>query len=211
MTRELPFIIKGIDEELTMSNSNSPAHPGQRRPLLPNAVLGVVVFILTEAMFFAGMISAFVIARAGTPAGLWPPPDQPLLPIEATAVNTMVLLVSGVLLVIANRQFGAKSKSVRKTMLAAVVLGALFLVGQGVEWVQLIGEGMTLQSSNHGAFFYFIVGAHGLHVLAAVTVLAGLYFRLLSGQLTQDVLWAGSLFWYFVVGVWPIIYWQVYL
>lgn len=194
-----------------MSNTNLQTHPTARKPILPNAVIGVITFILTEAMFFAGMISAFVIARAGSPAGLWPPPDQPLLPVEATAVNTLVLIASGVLLVITNRQFGRNPSGALKTMLASVVLGMLFLVGQGFEWVQLIGQGLTLQSSNHGSFFYFIVGSHALHVLAAVVALAGLYFRMLAGELTRDVLWAGSIFWYFVVGVWPIIYWQVYL
>lgn len=194
-----------------MANANSKAHPGARRPIIPDAVLGVMILILTEAMFFAGMISAFVIARAGSPAGLWPPPDQPRLPVEATALNTLALIASGVLLFAANQQFRGHVDRAKKTMLASLVLGTTFLVAQGYEWVQLIGEGLTLQSSNHGAFFYFIVGAHALHVLAAVTALCGLYFRLINGQLTRDVLWAGSIFWYFVVGVWPIIYWQVYL
>ena len=194
-----------------MSNAKSHAPPAPRRPVLPNAVVGVITFILTEAMFFAGMISAFVIARAGSPAGLWPPPDQPRLPVEATAVNTVVLIASGVLLVIANRKFRQSPKTATTTMLGAVILGTAFLVGQGFEWVQLIGEGLTMQSSNHGAFFYFIVGSHGLHVLAGATALAGLYFRQRAGQLTQEVLWARSIFWYFVVGVWPVIYWQVYL
>lgn len=193
-----------------MSNISANAPP-RRQPILPNAVLGVIMFILTEAMFFAGMISAFVIARAGTPAGLWPPPDQPRLPVEATAVNTLFLLASGVLLFATNRQFRHNPARAKVTMLASLVLGTLFLVGQGWEWAQLIGEGMTMHSSNHGAFFYFVVGAHALHVLAAVTALFGLYFRMQAGHLTRDVLWAGSIFWYFVVGVWPILYWQVYL
>lgn len=194
-----------------MSNTNVAASRVVRRPILPNAVVGVIGLIMTEAMFFAGMISAFVIARAGSPAGLWPPPDQPRLPVEATALNTFALVLSGVLLVVANRKFRTSPATASKAMLGSVLLGAAFFVGQGYEWVQLIGEGLTLQSSNHGAFFYFIVGSHGVHVLAGLTALAGLYFRQLASELTQDVLWAGSLFWYFVVGVWPVIYWQVYL
>ena len=183
----------------------------KRQKLLPDAVLGMLVFLLTEAMLFAGMISAFVIARAGTPAGLWPPPDQPLLPVEATALNTAALLASGILLAVANRRFGRDAKTAVAPMAGAVVLGALFLIGQGYEWVGLIAQGLTMQSSNFGGFFYLTVGMHGLHVLAAVTALAGLFIRLKLGHLTAEVMWAGSIFWYFVVGVWPIIYWQVYL
>lgn len=194
-----------------MPNPQIQTQPAARQPVLPNAVVAVITLIMTEAMFFAGMISAFVIARAGSPAGLWPPPDQPRLPVEATAFNTFLLLTSGALLVLSNRKFSEAPAKATNTLLVAVILGGAFLVGQGWEWVQLIGEGLTLQSSNHGSFFYFIVGSHGVHVLAGVTALAGLYFRQRAGELTQEVLWAGSLFWYFVVGVWPVIYWQVYL
>ncbi len=194
-----------------MPNPQIQTQPAARQPVLPNAVVAVITLIMTEAMFFAGMISAFVIARAGSPAGLWPPPDQPRLPVEATAFNTFLLLLSGALLVVSNRKFSEAPARATNTLLVAVILGGAFLVGQGWEWVQLIGEGLTLQSSNHGSFFYFIVGSHGVHVLAGVTALAGLYFRQRAGELTQEVLWAGSLFWYFVVGVWPVIYWQVYL
>lgn len=194
-----------------MSQLSTHTAPPPRRPILPNAVLGVLIIVMSEAMFFAGMISAFVIARAGTPTGMWPPPDQPRLPVEATAVNTAILVFSGIALIVANRYFGRSDRSAKVPMLLAVLGGALFLTGQGYEWVQLIAEGLTMKSSNHGAFFYFTVGAHALHVAFGVTVLAGLFVRLLTGRLTYEVLWAGSIFWYFVVSVWPIIYWQVYL
>lgn len=195
-----------------MSNESphrNPALPA-RVPLVPNAVLGVLIFMLTEAMFFAGMISAHTIAQAGTPSGLWPPPDQPRLPVEATLINTVALLVSGVLIFIAHRQFKRQELPI-KTMLAGLSLGAFFLVFQGMEWIALIGEGLTMHSSNHGAFFYMIVGTHGLHVLGGLSALGGLFFQMRARTLTEPALAAGALFWYFVVGLWPILYWQVYL
>jgi len=81
---------------------------------------------------------------------------------------------------------------------------------QGVEWVRLIGEGLTLTSSTHGAFFYLIVGVHALHALAALVALGWVLRRLRSGVLPPSVFSATALFWYFVVGVWPIIYLRVY-
>lgn len=183
----------------------------QRTPLLPNAVLGVLIFIITEIMFFAGMISAFVIARAGTPSGLWPPPDQARLPVEATAGNTVVLLLSGILLFAANSYFSKDRAKSQKLMLGSLIFGAFFVLFQGYEWIQLIGEGLTMHSSNHGAFFYLVVGSHALHAVVGLTALSGLFFRFRSGELTTDVLSAGSIYWYFVVGLWPILYWQVYL
>ncbi|NIP14241.1 MAG: hypothetical protein GWM88_05715, partial [Pseudomonadales bacterium] len=56
----------------------------------------MLLFIIPETMVFAGLISAFSIVRAQFP--LWPPPDQPRLPIEETAVNTVALLLSGLTL-----------------------------------------------------------------------------------------------------------------
>ena len=48
------------------------------------------LFVFTEVMLFAGLISAFSIARATAIGGMWPPPNQPRLPIATTAFNTAV-------------------------------------------------------------------------------------------------------------------------
>jgi heme/copper-type cytochrome/quinol oxidase subunit 3 len=93
----------------------------------------------------------------------------------------------------------------------AIALGAFFVVFQGVEWVALIGEGLTLTSSTHGSFFYLIVGAHALHAVAALIALGWTWTLLSRRRLRQGTLWAVSLFWYFVVGLWPILYVRVYL
>src|ERR1700693_6649434 len=71
---------------------------------LPNSVLAMIIFIATEVMFFAALMSAHTIARATVMGGVWPPAGQPRLPVERTAFNTAILLLSGVLLFIANRR-----------------------------------------------------------------------------------------------------------
>ena len=43
-----------------------------RERVVPNGVLGMLIFLLTEVMLFAGLISAFLIIRAQ--AIVWPPP-----------------------------------------------------------------------------------------------------------------------------------------
>ena len=65
----------------------------RRRPLVPNGVMGMLIFVICEAMLFAGLISAFTILRASAP--VWPPPGQPRLPVASTAVNTAMLLGGG--------------------------------------------------------------------------------------------------------------------
>ena len=102
------------------------------------------------------------------------------------------------------------SSSLRWLVLA-VGLGGLFVGIQGYEWAGLIREGLTLTSSTHGSFFYVIVGMHAVHAVAAIGVLAWAVGRHWRGKLELSQLQALQVFWYFVVGIWPLLYWQVYL
>jgi heme/copper-type cytochrome/quinol oxidase subunit 3 len=181
----------------------------ERQPVVPNGVLGMLIFVVTEAMLFAGLISAFTIIRAS--AMVWPPPDQPRLPLEQTALNTAALLASGVMLYLARRRLSSDARSARTAVLAAMLLGGFFVVMQGAEWLALIRDGLTLTSSTLGGFFYLIVGIHGLHAIAALAVLAVAWWRMQRGWLGSNVLAPAEVFWYFVVAVWPILYLRVYL
>jgi len=180
-----------------------------RPQLVPSSVMAMLIFVFTEVMLFAGFISAFSIMR-GT-ALVWPPPNQPRLPVAETAFNTAVLLASGVALAGAHRLHRRSPQRARLPLLAAVLLGGFFVVFQGREWVRLVAQGLTLTSSALGSFFYLIVGLHALHAVAALGVLAYAWRRLERGWLPPSVLGAAEVFWYFVVGIWPLIYWRVYL
>src|SRR5690242_16266011 len=116
-----------------------------RQQVAPNAVIGMVIFVFTERMLFAGFVSAFTV----TP----------------TAFNTLVLLCSGVALYFAQRAFKQDPASARRPTLIALLLASFFVCFQGVEWMRLLREGLTLSSSNHGAFFYLIIGSHALHAV----------------------------------------------
>jgi cytochrome c oxidase subunit 3 len=167
-------------------------------------------FILTEIMLFGGFISAFTISK--TQAAAWPPPGQPRLPVELTAVNTVVLLASGALVWWAGRKLEADGpRSARAPLLAGAALGALFVTVQGVEWARLLAEGLAFTTSSYGSFFYLIVGMHSLHVVGGFLVLAAQTRWLFAEQLRTEAFWAARLFWYFVVLLWPALYWKVYL
>jgi cytochrome c oxidase subunit III len=193
--------------------ATEPAVPAGSRPRRfgDDRALGMALFVFTEVMLFSGFISAFVIVRSSAPAGAWPPPGQPQLPLVRTAINTAALLLSGVALWVAGRRFrSAGPQSAAPWMGAALALGCAFVGLQGAEWVGLLGQGLTLTSSQMGSFFYVIVGTHALHALAAIFALAFAWRALLARRLTQGWLTAVSMFWYFVVLVWPVIYWKVY-
>lgn len=189
-----------------------PSSPALRRPAVPSAVLAMLFIVCMEAMFFAGLISAFLIVKAGIKPGMWPPPWQPRLPVEATAINTGVLVVSGVLLLVASLRALRKTEVASRWLyLAAAVLGASFVAFQGFEWTRLLSQGLTMTSSNHGAFFYLIVGTHALHVMAGLLALLWGLKRLWRGALTKAQLTAVQIFWTFVVALWPLLYALVYL
>jgi cytochrome c oxidase subunit 3 len=184
--------------------------PSRQQPVIESAVIGTVMFIVAEVMLFAGLISALVIVKANH-LGPWPPLDQPRLPIEATAFNTLILLASGVVLHLAWRAYKRKPLDAKKPFAIAIGLGLFFVVFQGFEWVRLIGEGLTITSSTLGAFFYLIVGMHALHAIAAIVVLCFFWRRLSHLKLQPGAFMGAQLFWYFVVGLWPILYLQVYM
>lgn len=180
----------------------------RREPLVPSGVMGMLLFVFTELMLFAGLISAFTISRSS--AVVWPPPGQPRLPFETTAFNTAILLASGVALFWARRRFRIQRASARLPLALAIALGAFFVIAQGREWVAMIGQGLTLTSSALGSFFYMIVGVHGLHALGALGLLGVTYARLRRGWLASSQLGTAEVLWYFVVGVWPVIWLVVY-
>lgn len=191
--------------------AESRPQPTRRKPLVSSGVLGMLVFIFAEVMFFAGLISAHTIVKAQSAGGMWPPYGQPRLPVEQTAINTAALLVSGIVLLLAWFAFRREASTARIPLALSILLGGFFVFAQGQEWVALLGEGLTIQSSSYGGFFYLIVGAHALHAIGAILALAWAWHRLYKGLLTASQLATVAAFWYFVVLVWPILYIQVYL
>jgi heme/copper-type cytochrome/quinol oxidase subunit 3 len=176
--------------------------------ILPSGVLGMLIFVFTELMFFSGLISAFTIIKSA--AVIWPPPGQPRLPFEQTAFNTLLLLASGAMLLLTRRIFQRNRAKARVPMAIAMGLGAAFVVLQGAEWVALLRQGLTMTSSSLGSFFFLIIGLHGLHVVIALGMLAYAFIRLQRGWLASSQLATAEVFWYFVVGIWPVLYLVVY-
>jgi cytochrome c oxidase subunit III len=186
---------------------------GHRGTPLSNARLGMLIFLGAETMFFAGLVGAFLVYRMANET--WPPMAMPRLPVEVTGVNTLILLYSAATMWLANRaiRLGQQQTLVRMLLYTAV-LGVVFLVVQGYEWVKLIGYGLTLSSGVYGATFYTLIGCHGLHVFGAVIWLLGVWRRATRRRYTATrrtgVVLCG-MYWSYVVGLWPLLYWLVYL
>ncbi|MCP4456888.1 MAG: hypothetical protein GY816_02505 [Cytophagales bacterium] len=191
------------------------ALPRQGRGI-SNELLGMVFLVATEIMLFAGFISAYIVNRSV--AMVWPPAGQPRLPVEVTAFNSLFLIASAFVLFSFFRRYsqGSNSSSSNslRLLLTTMILGCLFIVIQGYEWVKLIGYGLTSASSIYGAFFYTIIGVHAVHVFVGLLMLTHVYWYLRKHPNSESGLKkipVFSLYWYFVVGVWPVLYYLVYL
>ena len=189
-----------------------PSEPEQR-PLMENAQLATLIFLGAEAMFFAALIAAYLVARVGAIA--WPPPFQPRLPVEVTAVNTLFLLASSLAMVRARRAIrrGDRAGLVRGLGQTAL-LGTTFLFIQGYEWIRLVSFGLTASSGMYGATFYTLIGIHGAHVLAAVIWLSVIFIGATRERYSQGShlgVTICGIYWHFVVAVWPILFTLVYL
>lgn len=181
--------------------------PEQRESDLDPSFVGMVIFLITEVMFFAGLIVAQSVLWAQEAAG-WPPPGQPRLPIGLSLANTVVLLGSGFCLAETFRQ----TKWTRLLFRTSLVLGTLFLLVQGYEWIRMLGHGLTVSTGAYGGFFYAIIGSHAVHAFGGLGVLFWMDYRLRREGFEDSIdnYLAHALFWFFVVGVWPFLFVTVY-
>jgi heme/copper-type cytochrome/quinol oxidase subunit 3 len=182
-------------------------------PIGSNAWLGTVMLLGAEAMFFAGLMGAFLVFRMGS--AVWPPPFQPRLPVGITGINTIILLASAATMKLA-LQAGRLGNRDRLVCLLSwtACLGAGFLLVQGYEWIRLLHFGLTVSSSVYGGLFYTLIGFHAAHVLGALIWLVLVLFKARRGEYTRHNhtgLQVCSMYWIFVAALWPVLYGLVYL
>lgn len=182
-------------------------------PAVNNARLALLMLLAAEAMFFAGLIGAFLVFRLGSVT--WPPPFQPRLPVAVTGVNTVILLLSGFTMQLALKAVRAgKLEKLARHLLATFFLGGFFLALQGYEWVRLVGFGLKVSSGIYGATFYTLIGCHGLHVFGALLWMSVVLAQAWRGRFTagrHTGVETCAMYWTFVVGLWPVLYGLVYL
>jgi len=133
------------------------------------------------------------------------------------AINTVILLISGITVTIAHHALRAGNRTVLKIFLAATFLLGFLFVGlqareYGHAWTEL---NLTLHSGIYGSTFYMLTGFHGLHVTIGAIMLLVIWLRVMKGHFTpakhfafEGVAW----YWHFVDVVWlglfVFVYWM---
>jgi cytochrome c oxidase subunit 3 len=197
----------------TASLEERPAEEHHKPGGMSSSLLGMVLFIASEVMFFGGLFGAYFTIRSA--ATKWPPPDTPHLSTLYAAVLTTILVSSSVTM-----QFGVwsirrnDSRRLMRWLALSLLLGLCFLVGQGLEYSKLIGEGMTLSSGVFGSTFFTLTGFHGAHVAGGAAFILIVLLRARSGQFTarhHDTVEMASYYWHFVDVVWIGLFSTIYL
>jgi len=185
----------------------------RERVFISSGMLAVLMLIASEMMLFSGLIGSFLIFRLSAP--FWPPPTLPRLPLTVTWINTGVLLSSAITMYLAVRAVHqSRQRLLRRWLVLTAALGSVFLAVQGSEWVRLVAHGLRISSGSYGGTFYVLIGCHGLHVTAAVIWLLSVTMVAVRGRYNARN--AGGVeriaaFWYFVCGIWPLLFVLVYL
>lgn len=182
---------------------------------ISNPILGMLLFITSEVMFFAGLFAAYFNVRAAAPA--WPPADMAdklhILPLVGPA--TVLLILSSF-----TCQIGvwAIRRNDRRGLVRAIgitfVLGVTFLVLQAIDYALLYEEGLRLDAGAFGTTYYTLTGFHGAHVLGGVLMLGVVLYRGMAGQFSSrhhDMVEATSMYWHFVDVVWILLFSLLYL
>ena len=124
-------------------------------------------------------------------------------------VNTLVLIASGVTLEIARRRIAAfmgglrsHDESPSRWLYITLFLGALFVAGQYVAWLQLRAQGLYLATNPSSSFFYLMTVTHALHVLGGLGGLTYVLIRLHKSVLRRSQLVATARYWHFMGILW---------
>ena len=193
----------------------------------PNLVsVGTIIWLSSELMFFAALFAMYFTIRS-VDKGLGQPWPKATLDLTLASINTTVLLLSSVTCQLgvfavergqirrAGSVLNVARWGLREWYVLSFVMGLYFVLGQGYEYLALIKDHVTLQSSNYGSVFFLTTGFHGLHVsgglVAFIFLLARTYAAKRFTHEQQGSAIVVSYYWHFVDVVWIGLFTTIYL
>ncbi len=197
----------------------------------PNTVaVGTIVWLSSELMFFSALFAIYFTLRSSAPE-LWSQAEgvegPGLLNLPFAAANTTILVLSSLTCQLG--VFAAERGQTRRTQGIAnvsrwglvewftltLLMGTVFVGGQIYEYIQLVHEGLALDTNAYSSIFYLATGIHGLHVtgglVAFLLVLGRVWVskRFTHQQATSAIV--VSYYWHFVDVVWVVLFSTIYL
>lgn len=177
--------------------------------------LGMVLFIVSEIMFFFAFFWAFFhssLAPVHNIGGVWPPHSVLVMDTYTIPLtNTVLLLSSGATVTWSHHAIVLNAK--RQTLISllfTLMLATLFTYFQGLEYVS---APFNISDSVYGSCFYMATGFHGFHVFVGTVALTVSFVRIILNHGTnthhfgfESAIW----YWHFVDVVWLFLFINIY-
>jgi len=131
----------------------------------------------------------------------------PMAPIPIPAINTAILLTSGLTVTVAHHAMRSGNRGRLALFLALTfILGFTFVGLQAHEYSEAYRDlGLRLTTGIYGSTFFMLTGFHGLHVTIGAIMLTVIWLRVLRGHFTPNrhfAFEAVAWYWHFVDVVW---------
>lgn len=167
--------------------------------------------ILGESAIFTIFVVAYIYNIGRSLYG--PMPSQVL---DIPFFNTVCLLSSSLTIMLSERAIHrGRVKAFGLWWALTFILGAVFLVGTGLEWHKLIyQDGLTIRTNLFGTTFYSLVGLHASHVIIGLIALLTVLLFTITGHVKQEHaerIQVLALYWHFVDVVWVVVFTVVYI
>ncbi len=191
-----------------MSQTVSAIQPAQRQRTVhsrpPMLAVGIIIWLGSELMFFAGLFAALFTLRAHL--ATWPPSGTKLDTLQAGIFTVLLVASSGTMWMAVWHEEHLERAKARLWIGLSILLGTLFVGNQVYEWITQTTRWST---NSYGSIFYIATGLHGLHVfigLLAMVLLLG-RMRGAAGDPGELGAFQGvSYYWHFVDVVWVGLY-----
>ena len=172
------------------------------------------IFIISDALTFAGFLIAYGFMRRVAPA--WTVQMEVFSPLLITFMTFVLISSSAVMAMAVSAARAGNPKEATKFLGLTILGGAIFLGCQAYEWYHFISEGATLTHNPWGvpqfaASFFVITGFHGFHVFTGLTILAIVALRAAMGKYSGEGVENAGLYWHFVDVVWVFVFAFYYL
>ena len=177
--------------------------------------LGMILFIVSEIMFFAAFFWAFFhssISPSYAIGGVWPPKAISVInTFTVPLTNTFFLLTSGATVTWAHHALLARAK--RHTLAALIFTLLLAILFTGFQGLEYISAPFNISDGIYGSCFYLATGFHGFHVIIGTIALFVSFVRIVLNHFTnkhhfgfESAIW----YWHFVDVVWLFLFVNVY-
>ena len=183
-------------------------------PVQADAAVGLKLYFAVMAVLFLLIGTGFVMHAGGEGAahlGHGPAVDgRPLPHTMLLWYNSGILILSSVALQLASSAAArGDSQKLQAALLSGGTLAVIFLIGQFAVWQQFREGGYFGTTNPAVAFFYLIIGLHGLHLAGGLFVWGRALGRVMGGATVDDVRLGVSLcalYWHVLLLIWLVMF-----